>query len=45
MKWMSNSTMKKGCARIQGLRDLLHTSMSRKNTLRKVICGECGKIF
>jgi len=42
---MSDSKMKKGCACTQGLRDLLHNSASRENTLRRVICAECGKIF
>jgi len=42
---MPESETKKGCACTQGLRNLLQAYAPRKNTLRKVICTECGKVF
>ena len=35
----------KGCACTQGLRDLLRAYTAKKDSLKKVACAGCGKVF
>lgn len=42
---MSGSKKTKGCACTQGLRDLLRARTPKKDSLRRIVCDGCGKVF